>query len=349
MSALKTEFIRKNQALLLGDEPPAHGEEPSLLLLPSDVKKIVNEIREIEFSPALGRWIDDYEKVGERGRFLWQWCVKGVGLTTLPCVDPVWREHVIETKMLSILYGTLIDDIADREQDKEMLEMAIRLGSDEWASDRLALWTGRRHDYLEMIARLGVEVWSRCERYPRFLEFEPMLRFDNEQSLNAMRYALLVNQSPAILNSIEHDLYQPHNMQIMYMASVDLAASPDFDGNELGSAREVFWHAQRMGRIGNMLTTWEREVLDRDFTSGVFAHALGRRLLSPTDLRSSPAHEIMSVLETAQCQAHFIREWKSHREQMAVKIRNVRSCDLTPYLQAFEHLIVLHLSSRGLM
>jgi hypothetical protein len=349
MAALETEHIRKNQALLLEGEPPGQGDEPSLLLLPSDLKRIVGEIQAIEFSPSLRPWIEDYEKVGQRGRFLWQWCLKGVRLTTLPCVEPGLRDHVIETKMLSILYGTLIDDIADREQDKEMLEIATRLGSDEWASDRLALWTGRRRDYLEMIARLGVEVWARCETYPRFSEFESMLRFDNDQCLNAMRYALLVNQSPGILNNIEHDLYQPHNMQIMFMASVDLAASSGFDTNELGIAREIFWHAQRMGRIGNMLTTWEREVLDRDFTSGVFAHALGRHVLSPSDLRSSPAHEIMSVLENAQCQAHFIREWKSHREQMAAKIQNVTCADLKPYLQAFEQLIVLHLCSRGLM
>src|SRR5687768_6734264 len=161
MAALETEHIRKNQALLLEGEPPSQGDEPSLLLLPSDLKRIVGEIQAIEFSPSLRPWIEDYEKVGQRGRFLWQWCLKGVRLTTLPCVEPGLREHVIETKMLSILYGTLIDDIADREQDKEMLEIATRLGSDEWASDRLALWTGRRRDYLEMIARLGVEVWAR--------------------------------------------------------------------------------------------------------------------------------------------------------------------------------------------
>jgi len=348
MAVLKSEDLLSDPEIL-GSGQSDSGDEPSLIFLPAELAKLVGEIKDIQFSPYLRGWIEQYEKVGQRGRFLWQWCLKGVGLTTLPCVVPALREHVIETKMLSIIFGTLVDDIADREQDREMLQMAISLVSDDWMADRLALWAGRRRDYLEMIARLWAEVWSRCQIYPRFSEFEFLLRFDNEQSLNAMRYALLANQSPGILNSIEHDLYQPHNMQIIFMASIDLSASPSFDVNELGMAREIFWHAQRMGRIGNMLTTWEREVLDRDFTSGVFAHALARGALAPSDLRSLPAFEIMSMLENAECQAHFIRDWKAHREQMAAKIQNIHSCDLTPYLKGFEQLIVLHLGSRGLM
>ncbi len=348
MAALKSEDLLSDPEILISGQSRGD-DEPSLIFLPAELAKLVAEIKDMKFSPYLRSWIEEYEKVGQRGRFLWQWCLKGVGLTTLPCVVPALREHVIETKMLSIIFGTLIDDIADREQDREMLQMAISLVSDDWAADRLALWTGRRREYLEMIARLWAEVWSRCQTYPRFSEFEFLLRFDNEQSLNAMRYALLANQSPGILNSIEHDLYQPHNMQIIFMASIDLSASPSFDVNELGTAREIFWHAQRMGRIGNMLTTWEREVLDRDFTSGVFAHALARGALAPSDLRSLPAFEIMSMLENAECQAHFIRDWKEHRRQMAAKIQNIRSCDLTIYLKGFEQLIVLHLGSRGLM
>jgi hypothetical protein len=349
MAALKSEDTLKSHPSPQMEKADTQADEPSFILLPADLARIVAEIKAIEFSPYLRTWIEAYEKVGQRGRFLWQWCMKGLALTTLPCVEPALREHVIETKMLSIFYGTLIDDIADREQDAEMLEMAMRLGSDEWSRERLALWTGRRRDYLETIAQLWNELWSRCRSYPRFSGFESMLRFDNEQSLNAMRYALLVNQSPFILNSVEHDLYQPHNMQIMFMATIDLTASTSFDLNELGIAREIFWHAQRMGRIGNMLTTWEREVLDRDFTSGVFAHSLARRILAPSDLRSLPAYEIMSTLENAKCHAHFIRDWKAHREEMARKIPDVASSDLSCYLNGFEQLILLHLGSRGLM
>ena len=347
MSALRTDYLN-NDTEVAFQELPAKSEL-SLDISAPELSRIVAEIKQVKFSPYLQDWIKSYESVGQRGRFLWQWCLKGVGMTTLPSVQSELREHVIETKLLSIFFGTLIDDIADREQDREMLQMAIGAASENWPVERLELWNGRRRAYLEMISGLWTELWTRCKSYPRFDAFEQLLKFDNDQILNAMRYALLANQCPGMLNVIEHDLYQPNNMQVIFMATLDLCASPDFNQDELGIAREVFWHAQRMGRIGNMITTWEREVLDRDFTSGIFAFAVHRGILSAADLRNLPAHEIMTLLETHDCQEHFIREWKHHRNQMERKIRQVKSIDLRPYLHAFEALIKLHLGSRGLM
>ncbi len=323
--------------------------EPSLETTPAEMSQIVAEIKQVQFSPYLQTWIKNYESVGQRGRFLWQWCLKGVRMTTLPSVSNDLRDHVVETKLLGILFCSLIDDIADREQDGEMLDMAIAASSDHWAFERLEFWTGRRRAYLEMISSVWSEVWNRCKSYPHFRNYEQLLKFDNEQVMIAMRYALLANQCPGLLNVIEHDLYQPNNMQMIFMATVDLCASPEFNPDELGIAREVFWHAQRMGRIGNMITTWEREVLDRDFTSGIFAFAVHRGILSAADLRNLPAHEIMSLLEAHDCQQHFIKEWKHHREQMLRKLRRVKSVDMLPYLQGVEELFRTHLGSRGMM
>ncbi|HEX7859745.1 MAG TPA: hypothetical protein VF773_05425 [Verrucomicrobiae bacterium] len=346
MSALRTDYLPDDTDVALKDAPQP---ELSLDISAPEVAQIIAEIKQVTFSPYIQEWIRSYESVGQRGRFLWQWCLKGVRMTTMPSVEPELRSHVVETKLLGILFCSLIDDIADREQDAEMLEMAVAASSNQWAVERLEFWQGRRRTYLEMISSVWNEVWTRCQSYPRFRDFEPLLKFDNEQVMIAMRYALLSNQCPGLLNVIEHDLYQPNNMQMMFMASVDLCASPLFNQDELGIAREVFWHAQRMGRIGNMITTWEREVLDRDFTSGIFAFAIHRGILSAADLRNLPAHEIMTALEAHDCQEHFIREWKAHRAQMLRKLKRVKSVDLMPYLNGVEELFRTHLGSRGLM
>jgi len=345
MSALRTDYLDNDTDVVRHE---TFGDL-SLDISAPEVSQIIAEIKQVTFSPYLQEWIRSYESVGQRGRFLWQWCLKGVRMTTLPSVETALRSHVVETKLLGILFCSLIDDIADREQDAEMLEMAIAASSNQWAIERLEFWSGRRRSYLEMICKVWNEVWTRCSTYPRFRDFEPLLKFDNEQVQIAMRYALLSNQCPGLLNVIEHDLYQPNNMQMIFMATVDLCASPDFNSDELGIAREVFWHAQRMGRIGNMITTWEREVLDRDFTSGIFAFAVHRGILSAADLRNLPAHEIMTLLETNDCQEHFIKEWKAHRTQMLRKLRRVKSIDLMPYLNGVEELFRTHLGSRGLM
>ena len=141
----------------------------------------------MEFEASLDEWIKRYEKCGQRSRFLWQWCAKGVRLTTLPCVELSLRDDVYETKMLSILFGTLIDDVADQEQDRDMLESAICIEQIDTRRNSLVPWDERRRIYIETISDIWNHVWNRCKKYPRFDHYEHLLRFDNQQILNAMR------------------------------------------------------------------------------------------------------------------------------------------------------------------
>src|SRR6185295_5019331 len=135
-----------------------------------------------------------------------------------------------------------------------------------------------------------VDLWEafeqRLKASPSFAEYEALLTYDHQQILNTMNYSSMVNRLPAMLNVQEHNMYLPHNMQMMSFATMDLMNSPDVDRSELGKLREVVWHAQSMGRIGNLMSTWQREIADRDFTSGVFARAVLRGDLTVEDLRS---------------------------------------------------------------
>ena len=195
----------------------------------------------------------------------------GVDLTTLPCVNAEQVRHVCDTKLLSIVLCVLLDDVADERGEGRLLDALLTpMGSGgprgSWRHLQAA---ARRH--AEVAHALWDEYWTRTAGYPCYKTFEPVLRYDLHQFFNTMRYSHLVNGRPYLLNMVEHDLYTSHNMMMVSFSTLDLMCSPGVPLAEVGALREVMWHAQCMGRIGNLLSTWRRELAKGDFTSGVFA------------------------------------------------------------------------------
>jgi hypothetical protein len=109
------------------------------------------------------------------------------------------------------------------------------------------------------------------------------------------------------------------------------------------------WHAQSMGRIGNLLSTWKRELADRDFTSGVFARALASGDVSPEALEHADPQRLESVIRSGDHEAYFLFQWFEHRRRCHAAARRVGSCDLGPVLQGHDRFFAMHLGSRGLI
>ena len=170
------------------------------------------------------------------------------------------------------MLDVLLDDIADRKGDagaaRATLALAVRRSA-------LPLTKASAADraYAEYTLGLWEEIKRRTRQLPCFAGYATLWRYDYLQLFNGMRYSHMINQDIALLNLAEHDLYSPHNMHIMVSSTVDLMCSPAFERSELGRLRDAVWHAQFMGRIGNLVTTWERELADGDYTSGVYARA----------------------------------------------------------------------------
>jgi hypothetical protein len=178
-------------------------------------------------------------------------------------------------------------------------------------------------------------------------QYEELLAYDHRQILNTMSYSCMVNRYPELLNVQEHDMYLPHNMQMMSFATMDLMNSPDFDPRELGKLREVIWHAQSMGRIGNLVSTWQREIADRDFTSGVFARALRQGDLTFEDLQSAPPQAIETAIRRGGHELYFLQQWERHRQCIASFVAHIHSVDIGQLLIGLQRLIHMELSSRG--
>jgi hypothetical protein len=325
--------------------------EPSRAPLPSfspeQMRAAIERICASELPEELVYWAGQYETVGHRNTFLWKWVLEGIRLTALPCMDPRLRDSANVTKVMGVMLDVLLDDVADRSGEARYLERLLRipfadapLGFEEFSAPQRA--------YAEVAQRLWQAIASRVRSCPRYAQFEDVLRFDYAQLLNAMRYSHLINGRVGLLNLIEHDLYLPHNMHMMVSGTIDLMCSPDFDTDELGTLREALWHAQCMGRIGNLVTTWERELPDHDFSSGVYARALQLNVLQVRDLREPQPEAVRQAVASADCEAYFLRRWHRHREQILLRAPRVRSVDLRALVAGLQRLIVIHLGSRGL-
>jgi hypothetical protein len=237
--------------------------------------------------------------------------------------------------------------VADQSGPAAYLEQLLEIPFAVSAPD-FAEFSPEQQAYAEVTRRVWNAIVARAEAYPRYAEFQDLLRYDYLQLLNAMRYSHMLNRDPELVNMVEHDLYLPHNMHMMVSGTLDLMCSSRFDRGELGRVREALWHAQCMGRIGNLLTTWERELADRDFTSGVFAHALQQGLLSVQQLINADPEVLRQTITAHDCEPFFLNRWKDHRSRLVALARSLRTVEIDAFVVGLEQLLEIHLGSRGL-
>ena len=327
---------------------PRAGEPRFAVKLPTkeELDREIAHVLNKELSSDLQQWCDGYSQVGKRDQYLWKWCRQGVEVTALSSIDPELYDHVSDTKVLGVVLTVLLDDIADRKGDGEMLEQLLTL---PFGEKRGVLRRVSKQDraYAEYAVEVFEGIKQRVRGYPNYNRFKTQWRFDYLQLFNAMRYSHMINQDLNLLNLAEHDLYTPHNMHIMISSTVDLMASPGFDTRELGMLRDAVWHAQCMGRIGNLVTTWERELGEGDYTSGVYASAVGQGHVTVAQLQANDREKIAEAIRSGGHEAYFLDRWTRCRQRILDLAPRVRSVDLKNLARGYERLICLHLGSRG--
>jgi len=313
----------------------------------SPVGDVQAQVLAVQFSPFIDEWVQAYSKVGTRDVYLWRWCLHGLGLTTLSCVAPELRQDLCDTKLLAVMYGVMLDDVADQTGHDEFLDALTEIIAGRSTRDFRA-FSRRQQAYARFTSELWETFEQRLRAAPCYEQYQEFLAYDHRQILNTFAYSCMVNHHPAMFNVQEHDMYLPHNMQMMSFATMDLMCSPEFDFDELGKLREVIWHAQSMGRIGNLVSTWQREIADRDFTSGVFARALRCGDLTPEDLRTAPPEAIERAVRRGGHERYFLQKWEAHYRAIESLAGGLRSVDVGRMLAALESLVHMELCSRGL-
>jgi len=315
-----------------------------------NAQKLLKEIYQVRIPSLFKEFTSEYYNIGgTRNEFLWKWVHK---LTTsrnpgfmLSCVPKEFAEKAALVKDLLVLDVVISDDVADKHKNNQLLMALLKVPFE----DKL---TGSVSSDVNLSKKIWKESAALLKKAPRWNDFREIFMYDMKQTWNSFLYSYVVNTNLAMLNYTETKIYGAHNMIFYLFADIDLMFSPTFEINELPLLREAVWEGQQMARIGNWLSTWERELKETDFSSGVFGHAVSEGIITPSELEKSIsdpkiAEEIKQKIKSNDIERNLLEEWELHRDNVLKLASKVNSIDLREYVGGLELLLKYHLASTG--
>ena len=302
-----------------------------------------------ELPPELDPLLDHYAEVTEdRDELLWQWLYYVFPSFRLSSVPEEHAADARKAKFCFSLFMTVLDDLSERHRDKETFEQGRKIPFASTRCDPEA--PGVDRESLALLRRSWELTDAYLDRAPRREDFRELFEFDFRQSLNTMDYNRLVNDGPQLASSRGAELYDTHNMLLFVYVDIDLAFSPDFDRADLATLRDVTWDAQRLARIGNWVTTWERELDECDYTSRVVIEAIERGVVTEAEIRDDdvPNETLARRIKEAGIEREHLLTWNETYRKLVSREYDVDSVDLHDFVDGMRHLLEVDVKARGL-
>jgi len=309
-------------------------------------------VENVELPPSVREFANRYGRViGDRDRFLWKWIHNLFEEFTLSSVPKEALSDVYERKTLLTIFVTVLDDLAERGSHRSTFEIGRRIpfGVD-WDPSAGLDRTDLERPILEFLADLWDEIDRGLRQAPRYATYADIFDYDLRQTFDAMEYSGLLNDNPMIANRTEVERHDAYNMAMFPYAGIDLMHSPSFDCDEYGALRSLICDLQQMARIGNWITTWERELAEGDLSSGVVVCALRRGVITPeevSDADESAVGGLVDRIKSRGIESEFVREWEIRNKTVRKRTSEVESIDADAFVDGIQAVMNHHLASEG--
>lgn len=329
-------------------------ETPSESLEAVEREEILEAVRERELSSDVEAVVAEYEtRIGDRDGFLWKWVHSVLDFIQLSSVD-TRPAAVTDTKTIMTLLVSLYDDLLEKHGDYRSFDRAFSIPFRNEAPDLEREGDRLNGAYLECIEEVWSEIDSRLRGAPRHDEFRRILEYDLRQVLDSIEYSVLVSDNPEMANLKESRIHECHNMTMFVYADIDLMYSKGFDRAELGTVRRAVWHGQQMARIGNWLSTWERELREGDYSSGVIVRSLEEHTIGTGDLeRLDDGHvdhldRLRGEIRDGCAEEQLTELWRQQKHELRQLDGEIDSIDLGQLIDGLDLVFKFHLASQGL-
>jgi hypothetical protein len=306
----------------------------------------VSRVRDVDLPPRVATLADEYERrIGLRDRFLWQWIYDLFDAFTLSCVPAGRRAEVTAHKTVLTMFVTVVDDVADRQGDATTFAQARRVPFAPGTVDADA--PGVETETVEFLEELYASFSAGLAGAPRSDEFDDVFEFDLRGTLTGIEYARVLNDNPEMANLRGSRHYGPFNMAMFPYADVDLAFSPSFRTSDLGPLRSLLYDLQQLARIGNWVTTWERELAEGDVSAGVVVEAVERGVLDPASAGAGADETLVDRIREHGIERAFREEWDDRYDDLTESDHGLDSVDGDALVRGMETVMHHHEASCG--
>lgn len=318
---------------------------------PAEIDSLLVEIDQHDLPPEIDELLRSYATLEHaRPMFMWKWVHRLAPRNELPFVDPAFTDKLAIDKTLVILFITILDDIYEKDHDHSTFAELAKIPFDEQRVDATA--PGVETESVEVATNIWGALEHRLRSAPAFEDFDPLFRFDLKQALTAVEYSGLAIDRPDLATMADLERYEVHNMVMFAYADIDLMHATSGLDIPLPTLRKVVWHAQNMARIGNWVSTWERELLEGDFSAGPIVYALEERIITSEELLAAagdPAHaeSLAARIRDHGVEAEFLSRWERHYYELRT-LDEQSTVDFGPFIDGTEEILRYHLASRGL-
>lgn len=314
-------------------------------LTPERIEKEIESVKQTKLPYKLQEWVLEYEKVGDRNELVWKLFLRAKQEIDYISTKKVYKNSLQEVKFLIAMFVILLDDIADQKQNRKLLNELSKIPFTE-NNIKLSRLSQEEKKYLNFT----IKVWHRInlliQKYPKYKEFKEIFKYDIKQTINAIEYDYIINKNYYLINKTEYWLYSPHAMQLFTAIIVDLMCLSGFNMRGLGIIREITWQVQKMARIGNWVSTWEREIKEKDFTSGVFAYAIDLNILTAPELMNMNNLQVIKKIKKAKIENKLLKEWKDCYKRISVLKGKIKTIDIQKLLNGLQGLLILEIINK---
>jgi len=236
-----------------------------------------------------------------------EWLYNNYKCLYLSCVDPSMVSRLADLKTCLCLVDAAVDDSCDYADlieknggDKFSYEMLSML----YNTDKIAsgVYTslnpniGNNRYVKTTFCIISDLIRTHIMSLPRYCDFRGEFFLAMRNVAKSMEFSYLLNKNKIIYPFPYVVQNRAASTMVEIHSILDLMSSENFDASELGKAIVLFKTADIVAMLSNTISTWKREIIERDYSCPVISLALEKKLIKFSDFEKISAENIEEKL-----------------------------------------------------